>query len=80
MAVNTHAANDHEVTLVRLSFDSHMIEARPENLTGDRAYDSDDLDEQMKKDAIEVTCRTLRTGGNRRPRTGVGCVAMSDAG
>jgi hypothetical protein len=28
----THAANHHEVTLVRLSFDFWMIEAKPKNL------------------------------------------------
>lgn len=40
-AVTTHAANHHEVTLVQLTFDFYMIEAKPENLLGDRAYDSD---------------------------------------
>jgi hypothetical protein len=37
--VSTHAANHHEVTLVQLSFDFYMIEAKPENLIGDKAYD-----------------------------------------
>jgi hypothetical protein len=27
-----------------------MIEAKPENLIGDRAYDSDPLDEELRKD------------------------------
>jgi len=31
LAVTTHAANHHEVTLVQLTFDFYMIEARPEN-------------------------------------------------
>jgi hypothetical protein len=30
-----------------------MIEAKPENLIGDRAYDSDPLDEELRKDGIE---------------------------
>jgi hypothetical protein len=30
--------------LVQLCFDFYMIEAKPENLIGDRAYDSDPLD------------------------------------
>ena len=47
LAVSTHAANHHEVTLVQLSFDFYMIEAKPENLIGERAYDSDTLDEKM---------------------------------
>lgn len=32
LSVSTHAANHHEVTLVQLSFDFYMIEAKPENL------------------------------------------------
>ena len=43
LSVSTHAANHHEVTLVQLSFDFYMIEAKPENLIGDKAYDSDVL-------------------------------------
>jgi transposase len=54
LAVSTHAANHHEVTLVQLSFDFYMIEAKPENLIGDRAYDSDQLDEALKQDGIEM--------------------------
>ena len=54
LSVSTHAANHHEVTLVQLSFDFYMIEAKPENLIGDRAYDSDKLDEQLRKDGIEM--------------------------
>ena len=54
LAVSTHAANHHEVTLVQLSFDFYMIEAKPENLIGDRAYDSDKLDEELREDGIEM--------------------------
>ena len=38
--------------LVQLCFDFYMIEAKPENLIGDRAYDSDPLDEG--NDGIEM--------------------------
>ena len=41
LSVSPHAANHHEVRLVQLCFDFYMIEAKPENLIGDRAYDSD---------------------------------------
>ncbi len=54
LAVSTHAANHHEVTLVQLSFDFYMIEAKPENLIGDKAYDSDPLDEQLREQDIEM--------------------------
>lgn len=48
LSVSTHAANHHEVKLVRLSFDFYMIEAMPDVLIGDRAYDSDDLDDDLR--------------------------------
>jgi transposase len=54
IAVCTHAANHHEVTLVQLTFDFYMIEAKPEKLIGDKAYDSDDLDEELRKEGIEM--------------------------
>ena len=54
LAVSTHAANHHEVTLVQLTFEFYMIEAKPKNLIGDRAYDSDKLDEELKNDGIEM--------------------------
>jgi len=31
-----------------------MIEAKPENLIRDRAYDSDKLDEELRQDGIEM--------------------------
>jgi len=48
LSVSTHAANHHEVRLVQLCFDFYMIEAKPENLIGDRAYDSDPLDADLR--------------------------------
>jgi len=54
LSVSTHAANHHEVRLVQLCFDFYMIEAKPENLIGDGAYDSDPLDEQLRRDGIEM--------------------------
>jgi transposase len=54
LSVSTHAANHHEVRLVQLCFDFYMIEAKPENLVGDRAYDSDPLDHALRQDGIEM--------------------------
>lgn len=54
LSVSTHAANHHEVTLVQLSFDFYMIEAKPEKLIGDRAYDSDKLDQELGEEGIEM--------------------------
>jgi transposase len=54
LAVTTHAANHHEVTLVQLTLDFYMIEAQPDKLIGDRAYDSDKLDAQLAREGIEM--------------------------
>lgn len=34
LSVSTHAANHHEVTLVQLSFEFYMLEAKPEHFIG----------------------------------------------
>ena len=54
LSVSTHAANHHEVTLVQLSFEFYMIEATPEHLIGDKAYDSDPLDAELKVEGVEM--------------------------
>ena len=54
LSVSTHAANHHEVRLVQLCFDFYMIEAKPENLIGDRAYDSDPLDQKLRHQGIQL--------------------------
>ena len=54
LAVCTHAANHHEVTLVQLTFGFYMIEAKPEKLIGDKAYDSDELDAQLRHEGVEM--------------------------
>jgi len=73
LSVSTHAANHHEVTLVQLSFDFYMIEAKPQNLIGDKAYDSDELDRMLKKQGVEMIAphrsnRKLKTQDGRRLR------------
>jgi transposase len=73
LSVSTHAGNHHEVTLVQLSFDFYMIEAKPENLIGDKAYDSDDLDDQLRGQGVEMLAphrsnRTMQTQDGRRLR------------
>ena len=49
LSVSANAPNHHEVTLVQLSFDFYMIEARTENLIGDREYGGDPLDEELRR-------------------------------
>jgi hypothetical protein len=50
----TVAANHHEVTLVQLSFDFYMLEAKSEHLIGDCAYDSDPLDAALAEEGVNL--------------------------
>jgi transposase len=73
LSVSTHAANHHEVTLVQLSFDFYMVEAKPEHLIGDRAYASDGLDDDLKEDGVNLiaphrSTRKLKTQDGRSLR------------
>lgn len=70
LAVSTHAANHHEVTLVQLSFDFYMIEAKPENLIGDRAYDSDKLDDELRQDGVEMIAPHRKNRKRRKTQDG----------
>ncbi|MDR1076701.1 MAG: IS5 family transposase, partial [Xanthomonadaceae bacterium] len=67
LSVSTHAANHHEVKRVQLSFDFYMIEAMPEVLIGDRAYDSDDLDDDLSGKGIKRI--SPRRKNRKKPKT-----------
>jgi len=67
LAVSTHAANHHEVTLAQLSFDFYRIEAKPENVIGDRAYDSDKLNDEWPEQGMEMIA--LHRAGRTMKRT-----------
>jgi transposase len=73
LSVSTHAAHHHEVRLVQLRFDFYMLEPKPEHLIGDRAYDSDGLDDELKQDGVNMIAlhrftRTLKTQDGRHLR------------
>ena len=80
LAGSTHAANQHEVTLVQFSFDFYMIEARPNNLIGVRAYDSDTPHEALRQEGIEMISPHRQGRVKPRHRTVIDCDAMSGAG
>lgn len=54
LSVSTHAASHHEINLVQLSFNFYMIETTPDKLIGDRAYDSDRLNQELAQQDIEM--------------------------
>lgn len=64
VAVETASASPHESKLVQRLFDFMLTEETPERVIGDRAYDSDGLDEQLAEVGIELIAPHRR---NRRP-------------
>lgn len=44
-----------------------MIEAKPDNLIGDRAYDSDKLDDELRQEGIEMIAP--HRSNRKRPKT-----------
>ena len=69
-SVSTHAANHYEVTFVQLSFEFYMIEATPEHLIGDKAYDGDPLDAALKVEGVEMIAPHRKNRKRRRTQDG----------
>ncbi len=54
LAANTTSASPHEVILVGQTLDGRFVAEMPQRLIGDRAYDSDGLDEALADQGIEM--------------------------
>ena len=54
VAVDTISAAPHECTLVQGLFDFMLTQGPPERIVGDKAYDSDRLDEAMAVEGVEM--------------------------
>ncbi len=68
VAIGIASASPHEVTLVEETIDSGFLAAAPERLIGDRAYDSDGLDERLRQErGIELISR--HRSNRRRAKT-----------
>ena len=54
VAIDTCSASPHESQLVQRLFDFMLTEEDPERIIGDKAYDSDQLDDELAKEGIEL--------------------------
>lgn len=54
LSVTVHEANRHETQLVQLCLDFRVVEDKPDDLVGDKAYDSDPLDEELREQGVEM--------------------------
>ena len=50
IAAGIASASPHEVTLVEETIDNGFLQHAPDRLIGDRAYDSDPLDQRLRKE------------------------------
>jgi transposase len=54
VAICTNSAQPHEIKLVEKTIAHRFTKQKPKRLIGDRAYDSDPLDEALRKQKIEL--------------------------
>jgi transposase len=67
LGVHAVSASPHEVTLVEATLTASCAGEEPERLIGDRAYDSDPLDEALEERGTEMIAPHRRN--RKKPRT-----------
>ena len=67
LSVCAASASPHEVTLVGEALDGRFVSEKPERLIGDRAYDSDPLDAELREEGIEMIAPHRRN--RKKPKT-----------
>ena len=60
LAAHATSASPAEVTLVHAALEARFVVEQPERLIGDKAYDSDPLDEQLAGQGIEMIAPNRR--------------------
>jgi transposase len=72
LALHTESASPHEVTLVEATLASAFLRERhqPKRLIGDKAYDSDHLDETLLEQGIEMIAPHRRKRKKRKTQDG----------
>ena len=68
VAAHVESASPHEVKLVEATIDSSFTQYAPDKLVGDKAYDSDKLDDQLLDERGVEMIAPYRIG-RRKPRT-----------
>ena len=70
LAVYTESASPHEVRLVERTICERFTDERPEKMIGDKAYDSDPLDKQLKKLGIQLIAPHKANGKRAKTQDG----------
>lgn len=80
IAVYTDSANPHEVRLVQATINEIVTLGRPRRIIGDRAYDSDPLDEALASQGIELIAPHRKNRKSRRRKTDGSCAVTKEDG
>ena len=67
IALSVGSASPHEVRLVEKTLENRLVNDKPERLIGDRAYDSDPLDERLAGQGILLIAPHKRN--RKKPKT-----------
>lgn len=67
IAIHLASASPHEVTLVEATLEDRFMDEVPDRLIGDRAYDSDSLDEQLAYQGVELIAPHRKN--RKKPKT-----------
>jgi transposase len=67
VAISVGSASPHEVRLVEETLDKRLVMEKPERLIGDRAYDSDPLDERLAEQGVQLIAPHKRN--RKKPNT-----------
>jgi transposase len=71
LALHAESASPHEVSLVEATLASTFLKEKPQRLIGDKAYDSDPLDESLLKRGIEMIAPHRKN--RKKEKTQDGC-------
>ena len=70
VSAHIESASPHELKLVEATIDSSFTQYAPDRIVGDKAYDSDGLDERLLNDrGIEMIAPHRKNGANNAPKT-----------
>ena len=67
LAIYADSASPHEVKLVTETLQASFVSQQPARLIGDKAYDSDPLDQELKEQGIEMIAPHKRN--RKKPKT-----------
>src|SRR5437763_10820483 len=70
LAIHAESAPPHEVTLVGQALATGFLKEKPERLVGERAYDSDPLDEALEERGIEMIAPHRKNREKRKTQDG----------